>query len=117
ESEIEYHRGGHDGDLRHAHIEPDVPLLQVPHDPARRVEAEGASPGQEYRVDLFDHVGDAEGVNLPGPRGAPPDVDPTGGALIEENHRTPGAALVIGAMADADTLYVRYGILHGLSTR
>jgi hypothetical protein len=38
------------------HWQPDAPLFKEPHHPSRRVEAEGASSGEENGMDTFRHM-------------------------------------------------------------
>ena len=98
---------GHDRHDGAAELEADALLLEVAHDAAGRVEAEGAAAAEHDRVHLLDARRGREQIGLARAGRAAADVDAGGRALLGEDDRAPGRPFRQRVMADLEARHGR----------
>ena len=107
--EIEDDRSGDDRYAGRSQVEADLVLLEVAHDPSRRLEPVGASAREQDRVSLLDEGGGTERVGAQRRGGSATDVDAADRAVGRDDHRAAGEADGVGPVTDRDAA----GQLHG----
>ncbi len=110
--QVEQHGAGHDRHARRSHLQADALLVEPAHHAAGGVEPEGAAPGQQYRMHLFDHIAGREQVGLARARGGTAHVDAADRAGAREHHGAAGGPARVGEVADLDACHIGDGRAH-----
>ena len=107
DAEVEEDRAGHDRDESAAELETDAALLEVPHDAAGRIEAEGAAASEHDRVHLLDACRRREQIGLARAGRAAADIDASRRPLLREDDRAPGGPFRQRVVTDLETRHGR----------
>ena len=114
QAQIEQDGRGDDGHPRDLDVEAHATFLQVPHDPAGRVQAEGGPSGQQDGVHEGDEVHRGQRVHLPRAGRGAANVHPADRAVRTQNDRTPRAADLVRPVSDPNS---RNGSQHDQKVR
>ena len=105
--EIDQDGRGHDRHRGAPDLEPDPLLVQVAHDAARRIEAEGAAAGEHDGVNLLDCVDRIEQIRLACTGRAAANVDTGRRTTFCQNNGAPGRPFRQREMSDLDPVHRR----------
>ena len=100
--QIEERRRRDDRHVRSSELETDALFLEIAHDAAGRIEAEGAAAGEHDGVHDLHEVARAQQVGFPGRGRRAAHVDAGGRTGLDEDHRAPGRPLRQREVADLD---------------